>query len=414
MSDPTTALHTAHGPCATSTTINNSLVFLLACAAGLGVATLYYNQPILGVLAADFHATAGEIGTIPTLTQIGYTVGILLLAPLGDRYDRRRVILCKILMLGVGLLAMAATQSLMQLSAASIVIGVAATLAQDCVPAAATLAPEARRGQIVGNVMMGLLLGILLSRVVSGVVAEAVGWRVMFMLAAVAVAALGLVALRRLPAFVPTTNLPYHTLLGSLLTLWRRHAELRRAAIAQGFLCAAFSAFWSTLAIMLHEPPFGYGSAIAGCFGLAGAAGALAAPVAGRIADRYGPEAVTRLGATLVLISFAGFAIVPQSLWWLIAGTLLFDLGIQASMVAHQSIIYRLDPAARSRLNALLIGSMFAGMAGGSALGSLALLHAGWRGVALFAAACGMAALAVRIWADRERCGFGPECVCPE
>ncbi|MCP5449546.1 MAG: MFS transporter [Gammaproteobacteria bacterium] len=223
-----------------------------------------------------------------------------------------------------------------------------------------------------------------------------------------------LVALRRLPAFVPTTNLPYHTLLGSLLTLWRRHAELRRAAIAQGFLCAAFSAFWSTLAIMLHEPPFGYGSAIAGCFGLAGAAGALAAPIAGRIADRYGPEAVTRLGATLVLISFAGFAIVPQSLWWLIAGTLLFDLGIQASMVAHQSIIYRLDPAARSRLNALLIGSMFAGMAGGSALGSLALLHAGWRGVALFAAACGMAALAVRIWADRERCGFGPECVCPE
>ena len=147
---------------------------------------------------------------------------------------------------------------------------------------------------------------------------------------------------------------------------------------------------------------------------MAGAAGALAAPVAGCIADRYGPEAVTRLGATLVLISFAGFAIAPQSLWWLIAGTLLFDLGIQASMVAHQSIIYRLDPAARSRLNALLIGSMFAGMAGGSALGSLALLHAGWRGVALFAAACGVAALAVRIWADRERRGFGPECVCPE
>mgnify|MGYP000974592286 FL=1 len=394
--------------------IDDALVFLLACTAGLGVATLYYNQPILGVLATDFHATAGEIGYIPTLTQIGYTIGILLLAPLGDRYDRRRVILSKILMLGLGLLVMAATQSLTQLGAASIVIGIAATLAQDCVPAAATLAPEARRGQIVGSVMMGLLLGILLSRVVSGVVAEALGWRTMFVLAAVAVGVLGLVAHRRLPAFAPTTDLPYHTLLGSLLTLWRRHAELRRAAIAQGFLCAAFSAFWSTLAIMLHEPPFSYGSAVAGCFGLAGAAGALAAPIAGRIADYYGPEAVTQLGAALVLVSFAGFAIAPQSLWWLIAGTLLFDLGIQASMVAHQSIIYRLDPAARSRLNALLIGSMFTGMAGGSALGSLALLHAGWRGVALFAVTCSLGALAVRILAYRERREFGPACVCPE
>ncbi|HRX62990.1 MAG TPA: MFS transporter [Candidatus Competibacter sp.] len=407
-------LTTARERSAAHTAIDDALVFLLACTAGLGVATLYYNQPILGVLATDFHATVGEIGYIPTLTQIGYTIGILLLAPLGDRYDRRRVILSKILMLGLGLLVMAATQSLTQLGAASVVIGIAATLAQDCVPAAATLAPEARRGQIVGSVMMGLLLGILLSRVVSGVVAEALGWRTMFVLAAVAVGVLGLVAHRRLPAFAPTTDLPYHTLLGSLLTLWRRHAELRRAAIAQGFLCAAFSAFWSTLAIMLHEPPFSYGSAVAGCFGLAGAAGALAAPIAGRIADRYGPEAVTQLGAALVLVSFAGFAIAPQSLWWLIAGTLLFDLGIQASMVAHQSIIYRLDPAARSRLNALLIGSMFTGMAGGSALGSLALLHAGWRGVALLAATCSLAALAVRILAYRERREFSPACVCPE
>ena len=407
-------LTTARERSAAHTAIDDALVFLLACTAGLGVATLYYNQPILGVLATDFHATAGEIGYIPTLTQIGYTIGILLLAPLGDRYDRRRVILSKILMLGLGLLVMAATQSLTQLGAASVVIGIAATLAQDCVPAAATLAPEARRGQIVGSVMMGLLLGILLSRVVSGVVAEALGWRTMFVLAAVAVGVLGLVAHRRLPAFAPTTDLPYHTLLGSLLTLWRRHAELRRAAIAQGFLCAAFSAFWSTLAIMLHEPPFSYGSAVAGCFGLAGAAGALAAPIAGRIADRYGPEAVTQLGAALVLVSFAGFAIAPQSLWWLIAGTLLFDLVIQPSMVAHQSIIYRLDPAARSRLNALLIGSMFTGMAGGSALGSLALLHAGWRGVALFAVTCSLGALAVRILAYRERRKFGPACVCPE
>ncbi|MDQ7989117.1 MAG: MFS transporter, partial [Candidatus Dactylopiibacterium sp.] len=267
-----------------------ALVFLLATAAGLTVAALYYNQPILGLLAGEFHASATRIGYIPTLTQIGYTIGILLLAPLGDRYDRRRVILSKLVILAGGLFAMAFTQSLAQLCAASVVIGAAASVAQDCVPAAATLAPESRRGKIVGHVMMGLLLGILLSRVVSGSLAAAFGWRSMFVAAALAVLGLAWVMRQRLPAFAPTTQEPYLRLLASLLTLWRRHAALRRAAIAQALLSAAFSAFWSTLAVMLHEPPFHLGSAVAGAFGLAGAAGALAAPLAGHFADRRGPE----------------------------------------------------------------------------------------------------------------------------
>ncbi|MEN3110865.1 MFS transporter [Uliginosibacterium paludis] len=393
---------TATGAPARPAELDPMLVLLLACAAGLTCAALYYNQPILGLLAGELDASPTAIGRIPTLTQIGYTIGILLLAPLGDRYDRRRVILVKLVILAAGLFAMALTQSLAQLCAASLAIGAAASVAQDCVPAAATLAPESRRGKIVGHVMMGLLLGILLSRVVSGTVAAAFGWRTMFVLGGIAVLSLALIMQRRLPAFAPTTREPYLKLLGSLLTLCRRHPALRRAAFAQLCLSAAFSAFWSTLAVMLHQPPFSLGSAAAGAFGLAGAVGAVAAPMAGHFADRRGPEPVTRLGAVLVIASFAAFAIVPENLWLLIAGTVLFDLGVQASLIAHQSIIYGLEPAARSRLNAVLIGSMFIGMSAGSALGSYALANAGWRGVALFAAACGVVALITRLWPARK------------
>ena len=399
----TSELAAARLQTATTPALDTALVILLACATGLTVAALYYNQPILGMLAEQFHASPIEIGRIPTLTQIGYTIGILLLAPLADRYDRRKVILIKLVMLAAGLATMAVTRNLIELCVASVVIGAAASVAQDCVPAAATLAPESRRGKIVGHVMMGLLLGILLSRVVSGTVAQQFGWRSMYLGAAGLVAVLAVIMQRRLPAFAPTTDEAYTRLIGSLFGLWKRHVGLRYAAVAQGFLSAAFSAFWSTLAVMLHQPPFSFGSAIAGMFGIAGAIGALAAPFAGHFADRHGPHPVTRLGALLVLVSFATLAVAPENLWLLIAGTVLFDLGVQASMIGHQSIIYGLEPAARSRLNAILIGTMFVGMSIGSAVGSAAFAHAGWRGVSLFAAACGLAALGTRFIAVRGK-----------
>ena len=179
-------------------------------------------------------------------------------------------------------------------------------MAQDVVPAAATLAHDAHRGRIVGTVMTGLLLGILLSRVVAGFVAETAGWRAMFALAAVSVAVIGVVAARGLPHFAPTTRLPYRALIGSLGQLWRQHPALRRAALAQGLLAIGFSAFWSTLAVMLHGAPFHLGRPRARS--AAGAAGALAAPIAGRLTDHHGPERVTRLGIGIATVSFASMA----------------------------------------------------------------------------------------------------------
>ena len=367
-----------------------SLTLLLASGAGLAVASLYYSQPMLGVLGGDIGASTQAVGWLPTLTQLGYALGILFLAPLGDKYDRRSIILSKAGVLCAALLLAAIAPSLAMLLAASLVIGLAATLAQDIVPAAATLAPAAQRGKVVGTVMTGLLLGILLSRVVSGFVAEQWGWRAMFAAAAASIALLGLAAWRRLPRFAPTTTLPYVALLRSLGTLWRQYPALRRATWAQALLSIGFSGFWSTLAVLLHGAPFHLGAAAAGAFGLAGAAGALAAPLAGRLADRHGPALVTRLGTGLVAASFASMAlmgIMPAGaqLGLLVACAIGFDLGVQAALIAHQSIIYGLDPAARSRLNAVLFTGMFIGMALGSALAAQLFAHGGWMAVTALA-----------------------------
>ncbi|WP_448188992.1 MFS transporter [Azospirillum sp. sgz301742] len=403
------SIHTAHAtPSTADAGLPQSLVLLLAGGAGLAVASLYYSQPMLGVLGADFHADDRVVGWIPTLTQLGYALGILLLAPLGDRYDRRRIILVKTAALGAGLLLAGAAPSIGVLLAASLGVGLAATLAQDLVPAAATLAAPAHRGKVVGSVMTGLLLGILLSRVASGFVAEHFGWRAMFVGAAIVIALLAAALWRGLPRFAPTTQLAYGALLGSLVTLWGHHRALRRAALAQGLLSLGFSAFWSTLAMMLYAEPFHLGAAAAGAFGLAGAVGALAAPVAGRIADRHGPERVTRLGAGLAAVAFAAMAlspwVPPQVQLWLIGGSAVaFDLGIQASLIAHQTIVYGIDPAARSRLNAVLMVGVFVGMATGSTLGSQALAAWGWMGVTAVATVAATAALGVRLWPGERR-----------
>ena len=398
------SIQTTHAPAtAPGHGLPASLILLLAAGAGLSVASLYYAQPMLGVLGADIGASTRAVGFIPTLTQLGYALGILLLAPLGDRFDRRRIVLIKAGALCAALLVAGAAPSIGVLLAASLAIGLAATMAQDLVPAAATLAPDATRGKTVGTVMTGLLLGILLSRVVSGFVAEHFGWRAMFIAAAASIALIGAAAWRGLPRFRPTTHLAYGALLGSLGTLWSRHGTLRRAALAQALLAVGFSAFWSTLAVMLHGAPFHLGSAAAGAFGLAGAAGALAAPLAGRLADRRGPELVTHLGAGLALVSFAAMGLAPlmtphAQLWLLALAAIGFDLGMQAALIAHQTIVYGIEPGARSRLNAVLFTSMFIGMATGSALGALVLAAWGWAGVTALATATAAAALAVRLW----------------
>jgi predicted MFS family arabinose efflux permease len=391
MSSPGPAIHAP----------SRALVALLAAGAGFAVAALYYSQPLLGVLGTDLHATSRELGLVPTATQLGYAIGIALLAPLGDRIDRKRIILIKAVVLALALLASGIAPGITFMLATSLAIGIAATLAQDIVPAAATIAPEAQRGKIVGTVMTGLLLGILLSRVVSGVVAEHFGWRTLYFVAAATIVAVAVACWRGLPRFTPTTQLPYGALLASMAGLWKKYPALRRAAFSQGLLFMSFGAFWSTLAVMLHDD-FHMGSAAAGSFGIAGAAGALAAPLAGRLADRKGPELVTRLGAGLAAISFALMFLAPlfsQSgqIVLIVVSAVGFDFGSQAALIAHQTIVYGMDPPARSRLNALLFTVLFIFMAAGAALGSQALALWGWPGVVMLSTLGSLGALGMRM-----------------
>jgi len=381
--------------------ISRWVILLLAIGAGFSVASIYYAQPLLPLMGSDLHLSIEGMGLVPTLTQAGYAIGILFLLPLGDRHDRRTLILLKSTALALVLLASSLVTELHSLLIVSLLIGMAATMAQDIVPAAAILAPEGKQGKTVGTVMTGLLLGILLSRTVSGVVGEAFGWRVMYQLAAASIALIGVVMWAVLPRFAIHSTLSYPALMRSMAHLWRRYPALRRAALAQGFLSIAFSAFWSTLAVMLLER-YQLGSAVAGGFGIAGAAGALAAPLAGGLADKLGAGKVTQLGAALVTVSFALMFLMPMlgvhgQLILIAVSAVGFDLGLQSSLVAHQNLVYSLEPQARGRLNALLFTVVFIGMALGSALGTKVYALAGWPAVVALATLTGAIALVIRL-----------------
>ncbi|AIO65625.1 MFS transporter [Burkholderia oklahomensis] len=378
-------------------TLSRRLVLLLAIGTGIGVANVYYIQPILSLVQRDFDVPPQLIGWAPTLTQIGYALGILLLAPLGDMLSRRSLIVCKGLLLVLALVAAALSPNYAALILTSAAIGLFSSVGQDFIPVAAQLAPDAHRGRIVGTVTTGLLTGVLLSRTLGGLVAQQFGWRAIY---AVAAALEGLVVLavwRLLPALPVSAGGRYSQLMASLVKLWRQHAALRRAVYTQGLLAMSLGAFWSTLALVLAAPPYHQGSGVAGAYGVAGAAGALAAPLFGRFADRAGPLPAIRVGCLLVIGSFVGMWIFSGSLIALAIGAVLFDLGVMAALVSHQTIVNTIDPIARSRLNGILItGAMF-GVAVGAEAGNLALIYAGWPGICAVGVIVGGLALLLRL-----------------
>lgn len=383
-------------PAASTTSDTQGLIRLLTAGAGISVACIYLNHPLLGLISRDLAIAPHALGVLPTLTAAGYASGIFFFGPLGDRYDRRVVILWKAVLLTLALIASCLAPNLPMLAAAGFAVGLSATIAQDFVPSAAAISTDHNRNRNIGTVMTGLLIGIVGSRVFSGIVADHFGWRAAFGVSAVAIVGLALAVRAAHFGVAPATRQPYLALLRSLGTLFVQHPRLRASAITQAFIGIAFSGFWSTVALHLTSS-LGLSTGQAGLLGLAGAAGALGASIAGRLSGRVAPGRIAAGGALLMAITFASMALAPHSLIAIVIGTLVFDVGVQAALVSHQTIIYALAPEARSRINAVFMTTLFIGMSVGAYGASLAWNAGRWSGLMLFCTAAALVAFVLRV-----------------
>ena len=369
-----------------------ALPFLgVACAVGVG--SIYYNQPLLPVMGQSFGRGAGAMELAAVATQVGYACGILFFVPLGDVAERRALMTRMYAAVSVALLLAALARGLAWMVVASALIGLMASVTHVVLPIAPDLAPPERRGKAIGTVMTGLLLGILLARTFAGWIARLGGWRAVYVVAAVLNLAFVPVMMRAMPRLEPRITLTYGNAMRSLWTLFRAEPLLREAGVLGALTFGSFSCFWTTLAYLL-KAHYGFGPAVAGTFGLVGAAGALVAPWAGWLSDRRGSRFVVSVAGAILSLAYVWLwltekwrASTATHMALMVAGVIALDMGAQLMQVANQTRIFGLGADVRSRLNTIYMTMYFAGGAAGSALGGLAWLRWGWNGVCLLALA---------------------------
>ncbi len=378
-----------------------TLVALFACASGLSVANVYYAQPLLDALAADFGIGHAAIGGVVTATQVGCALALLLLVPLGDRMERRRLMLVQLAALTMALLGVAVAASSPALLLGMLAVGLLGTaMTQGLIAYAATTAAPAERGRVVGAAQGGVVIGLLLARVLAGLVADLAGWRAVYLCSALLMLGLATVLWRVLPVqAMPAQRLPYAQLLRSMVTLLRHGRVLQIRGVIALLVFAAFNIFWSALVLPLSAPPFALSHTLIGAFGLVGAVGALAAARAGHWADRGQGQRTTGLALALLLLSWWPLSALSSSVWWLVLGVVALDLGGQAVHVTNQSLIF--SSPAQTQSHSRLVGCYMLFYAVGSGLGAMAstAVYAarGWTGVCLLGA--GVSALALAFWA---------------
>jgi predicted MFS family arabinose efflux permease len=373
--------------------LRRSLVMLLAVSTGLAVANNYYAQPLLPEIGKDLHMSPGVAGYIVTVAQAGYAVGLLLLLPLGDLVERRRLAVTLCVLTGLGLVVLGASPSSAVLLPAAFLVGSFSVLAQVLVALTASLASSAERGRVVGMVMSGLLIGILLARTVSGLIAETGSWRTVYFAAAAVMGAEGLALRLRLPTYREGTEMRYPELVGSVATLLKQEPVLRLRSLFGMLSFGSFSALWTSIAFLLTRH-YHYSSAVIGLFGLVGAAGATAAVVAGRHSDKDRALAATGVTTTLLVLSWFALWAGGTSVALLIVGILVLDVGAQGLHITNQGEIYKRRPEARSRITAAYMVSYFIGGAAGSALSASFYSRDGWHGACAVGEAFAVAALA--------------------
>lgn len=376
-----------------------ALVAFLAVACGLAVSSVYYAQPLLDAIAASFGVGEGSIGAVVTAAQLGYAVGLVLIVPLGDMLDPRRLILVLLVASAGALVAVALAPSSAALLAAMLLLGLPAVVVQVIVAFAATLAPPAERGAVVGSVTSGVVVGILLARTFAGAITQLLSWEAVYLTSAALTLVVVAVLVRVLPrrASGRSAARSYIGLIRSTFALYLSQPLLRvRAALAL-LAFGAFSVLWTSLVLPLSAPPLSLSNGMIGAFGLVGAAGAFAASRAGRLVDE-GRERWTTGGAlVLMLLAWLPIALLEHSLLALGLGLVMIDLGLQAVHVSSQTLLYALDSQARSRLVAAYMLFYSVGSAAGAIASTATYAAAGWVGVCALGAGLSFSALA--LWA---------------
>lgn len=372
------------------------LILLMAVSCGLAIANLYYNQPLLADIGRTFGVDDKQSGIISMYTQIGFALGMFVFIPLGDVYDKKKLITVLLLAVGLALICLASAQNLNWVYVASFIVGLTTVTPQIIIPLAAELADPRERGKTIGSMMSGLLCGILLARTVAGFVGEIFNWRVMFGFAATMMFLLVYILHRYLPVSQSKVKLSYMELIRSIGQLIIKERTLRESALIGAFIFGSFSAFWTSLTFFLEGPNYQYGSTLIGMFGLIGVVGAATASVIGRLTDRVSPTRMIGGMGVIVLLSYVTFWLLGTWLWGLVIGVILLDLGYQGVHVSNQARIYSLSSEAGSRLNTVYMVSSFLGGSIGSASGAVAWSYWGWSGVCTVGG--GMAFIAFLVW----------------
>ena len=370
--------------------LSRPIILLMAVACGVIVANLYYAQTLIDVIGPEIGMSASVAGLITTLTQLGYGLGLFLIVPVADLFENRRIVLGSILVTVIGCLAIVASQGPTSFLVASILTGVGATGAQVLVPLASHLAAPEKQGRVVGTVMSGLLFGIMLARPVANFLAGSFGWRSTFLVSAAAMALIGIALLLACPQRRPRGGMRYGEALASTFAQLRQHRVVRMRAFYQSLRFAAFNLFWTAAPLALIRQ-FHLGHAGVGAFALAGAGGALVAPVAGWLADRRltRPTSLAGLAGLSVGFLLADWTVAAGSLLGFTIMAVLIDAAVQLSQITGQKLIFSIDPDARGRINAAYMTVMFVVGALGSVIGSATYEAGGWSASAIAGAAIG-------------------------
>lgn len=387
---------------ATPTIASRGKIIMMAIIAGAVITNIYCTQPILPLIAASLRLSVTTVDLVAAAALLGFSTGLALLLPLGDRFDRRKLVLAQIALAFAFAVAAAIAPGIWALIAASFALGIVSCVPQQLVPFAAVMSRPTERGRNVGTVVSGIMVGILAGRTIAGVIGAAYGWRAVYGTEAAFMVPVWIAAASLLPRGVPSTNLSYGRLLASLWPLVRDNRPIRESMIIQALLWACFNAFWVNLAVLLASGPWHLGSAWAGGFGIIGAAGAFAASLGGHATDRVGFRKVIGASIGIVTLAYLLLSGAATSLTLLIAGVIVLDIGVQSGLVSNQTRAFAVDPKAQGRINSLYMTATFFGGAVGATVSGWLMSHLGWTGIVVFGVLLGIAASGIH-WIGAPR-----------